>query len=230
MILNYENDNRHTPPVLLSARVDLHGAHTIHAPPSRNLDLSSSMIGEVIGLPGGELNMPMFLKFKGGSGEEKNVMFRTFERRGVKNYDGHITLPVGDYLVETIGVILNWSGQGKKDTKLSYPRTFFVLIRTDIPEIRILPPAVIEHLDVSDDVVFGFLTCGVITVRRPFPLSTTEKSRGNGMVKTVPLAPHTANDPMLRQQLSIRLAGILTAAGRMVPQSGCGHTRCLWHL
>ena len=51
--------------------------------------------------------------------------------------------------------------KGKTDTKLSYQRTFFVVIRTDIPEIRMLPPAVIEHLDVSDDIVFGFLTRGV---------------------------------------------------------------------
>ena len=62
------------------------------------------------------------------------------------------------------------SGQGKTDTKLSYQRKSFVVIRTDIPEIRMLPPTVIEHLDVSDDIAFGFLTCGVITVRRPFAL------------------------------------------------------------
>ena len=62
------------------------------------------------------------------------------------------------------------SGQGKKDTKLSYQSTFFVVVRTDIPKIRMLPPAVIEHLDIIDDVVFRFLTRGVITVRRPFAL------------------------------------------------------------
>jgi hypothetical protein len=55
------------------------------------------------------------------------------------------------------------SGQGKKDTQLSDQSTFFVVVRTDIPEIRMLPPAVIEPLDGSEDIVFGFSTRDVIT-------------------------------------------------------------------
>src|SRR5256885_16796589 len=32
-------------------------------------------------------------------------------------------------------------GQGKTDTQLSHPSTFFIFIGTDIPEIRVLPSA-----------------------------------------------------------------------------------------
>ncbi len=59
------------------------------------------MIGEVVGLPGDQLDMSTFLKFKGRDGKEKNAWFSTFEKRGAKNYDGNITLSVGGYLVET---------------------------------------------------------------------------------------------------------------------------------
>ena len=58
--------------------------------------------------------------------------------------------------------MLGCYGQGKKDTKFSSKSTFFVRMRTDIPERRMLPPAVREHRDIRDDVVFGFLTRGVI--------------------------------------------------------------------
>jgi hypothetical protein len=59
------------------------------------------MIGQVVGLPGDQLAMSTFLKYRGRDGREKNAWFSTFERRGAKNYEGTITLPVGDYLVET---------------------------------------------------------------------------------------------------------------------------------
>jgi TIR domain len=59
-------------------------------------------------------------------------------------------------------------GQGKTDTQLSTPSTFCIVIGTDIPEIRVLPPAVVEHLDGSDHIVSRLLTRGVVPVRRPF--------------------------------------------------------------
>jgi site-specific recombinase XerD len=58
-------------------------------------------------------------------------------------------------------------GQGKTDTQLSNPSKFLIFIGTDIPEIRVLPSAVVEHLDVSDNIVARLLTRGVIMVRRP---------------------------------------------------------------
>lgn len=59
------------------------------------------MIGDVVGLPGDTLSMSRFLKFKGRDGRERNAWFATFKRRGAENYDSEITLPSGDYLVET---------------------------------------------------------------------------------------------------------------------------------
>ena len=59
-------------------------------------------------------------------------------------------------------------GQGKTDTQLSNPSQFFVCIRTDIPKIRVLPSTVVEHLNVSDDIVSGLLTRGVRPMHRPF--------------------------------------------------------------
>ena len=59
------------------------------------------MIGEVIGLPGDDLDLSTFLKYTGRDGKEKKAWFSTFEKRGAKNYDSNIALRVGDYLVET---------------------------------------------------------------------------------------------------------------------------------
>ncbi len=59
------------------------------------------MIGEVIGLPGDELNVYVLLNYRGRDGAERNAVFSTFEKRGVRNYDGNLILSFGDYLVET---------------------------------------------------------------------------------------------------------------------------------
>jgi hypothetical protein len=75
-----------------------------------------------------------------------------------------------------------------------------------------LPPAVIAHLDIRDDVGCGFLPRGVITVRRPCALSAAEKPLGHGVVKTIPLSTHTTDDAMGRQPGAIRLTGLLTPA------------------
>lgn len=59
------------------------------------------MIGQVCGLPGDPLAMSTFLNYRGRDGKEKKAWFSTFKRRGAKNFESNITLPVGDYLVET---------------------------------------------------------------------------------------------------------------------------------
>jgi hypothetical protein len=67
----------------------------------------------------------------------------------------------------SLAVTRDCCGQGKTDTQLSNPSKFLIFIGTDIPEIRVLPSAVVEHLDVSDNIVARLLTRGVIMVRRP---------------------------------------------------------------
>ena len=67
----------------------------------------------------------------------------------------------------SLAIVWSCCGQGKTDTQLSNPSKFLIFIGTDIPEIRVLPSAVVEHLDVSDNIVARLLTRGVIMVRRP---------------------------------------------------------------
>lgn len=59
------------------------------------------------------------------------------------------------------------SGQVKTDTQLSNQSELFIFIGTNIPEIRMLPSAIVEHLDVINDIVPCLLTRGVITMRCP---------------------------------------------------------------
>ena len=59
------------------------------------------------------------------------------------------------------------SGQGKTDTQLSNQSKLFICIGTNIPQIRMFPSAIVEHLDVINDIVPCLLTCGVITMRCP---------------------------------------------------------------
>ena len=66
-------------------------------------------------------------------------------------------------------------GQGKTDTKLSRSSDFFVCIGTDIPEIRMLTPTVVKHLDIVNDVITGFLTRQIITLRRALALQAAKK-------------------------------------------------------
>jgi hypothetical protein len=67
------------------------------------------------------------------------------------------------------------SGQVKMDTKLSHLPKCFVFIGADIPQIRMLPPTVVEHLDIIDHIIAGFLPCRVIPMRRTFALQATQK-------------------------------------------------------
>jgi hypothetical protein len=93
-----------------------------------------------------------------------------------------------------------------------------------------LPPAVREHLDICNDIGFGFLTRGVLTGRRPCALSAPEKPLGNSVVQALPLAAPTADAPMVRQQVPIPMAGILTPAVRMVQQPCSGPPTSQRHL
>ena len=56
------------------------------------------------------------------------------------------------------------SGQVKTDTQLSNQSKLFICSGTHIPEIRMLPSAIVEHLDVINDIVPCLLSRGVITM------------------------------------------------------------------
>jgi hypothetical protein len=59
---------------------------------------------------------------------------------------------------------LRCSGQVKTDTQLSNQSKLFIGLGTNIPEIRMLPSALVAHLDVINDNVPCLLTRGVITM------------------------------------------------------------------
>jgi predicted nucleic acid-binding protein len=62
------------------------------------------------------------------------------------------------------------SGQVKTDTQLSNIGYPLEVIGTDIPERRVQPRAIVEHLDVIDHIIPRFLTRGIVTQSRALPL------------------------------------------------------------
>ena len=66
-------------------------------------------------------------------------------------------------------------GQVKTDTQLSCLSDVFVRIGTDIPEIRMFAPTVIEHLDVIHHVIPRFLPRPIIALRCALTLQAAEK-------------------------------------------------------
>src|SRR5215468_10498818 len=110
------------------------------------------------------------------------------------------------------------SGQGKTDTTLSGSCTSFVFIGTDIPEIRMFAPTVIEHLNIVNNVITGFLTRQIIPLRRALALQAAKKPLRDCIVQTIPLSTHTARNTMLRQQCSVGMTGVLRTTVTMVEQ------------
>ena len=54
-----------------------------------------------------------------------------------------------------------------------------------------LPSAVVEHLNVIDHIISGFLTGGIMTMRRALALETAEEPLRDRMVQAIPLPAHT---------------------------------------
>ena len=105
--------------------------------------------------------------------------------------------------------------------QLSKTSQFLIFIGTDIPEVRVLPSAIVKHFDVSDHLVSRLLTRGVITIRCPLACYTAKESLGHGIVKALALTTHPTDDTMVCQPVLIRVTGLLTAALRTM-QHTCG--------
>jgi hypothetical protein len=108
-------------------------------------------------------------------------------------------------------------GQGKTDTEGSSVRSALRIMGTDIVPIGVQPHAIGAHLAVINDVVRGFLTRGVITVRRALVLSTAQEPLGHRMVETRTLAAQTTAPPRCRQHALLRVRPQLTG-GVATPQ------------
>ena len=58
-------------------------------------------IGQVGSLPGKQIAMNTIAKYRGSDGKQRTAWFSTFERCGARSYNDTITIPHGDYLIET---------------------------------------------------------------------------------------------------------------------------------
>jgi hypothetical protein len=120
----------------------------------------------------------------------------------------------------THGRLRGCSGQGKMDTALSHLPKCFVCIGADIPPIRMLPPTGVEHLNIIDHVIAGFLPCRGIPMRHTFALHAAQKPRRHGMVSTRSLATPTTLDSMVRQKPPVGMTGVLRTTITMVQATG----------
>ena len=93
--------------------------------------------------------------------------------------------------------LLDCSGQVKTDTQLSNQSQLFKCIGTNIPERGMLPSAIVEQLDVINDLVPGLLMRGVITMRCPRPFYTAKESLSHRLVETLALLTRATDDPMV---------------------------------
>jgi hypothetical protein len=113
-------------------------------------------------------------------------------------------------------------GQVKTDTQLSCLSDVFVRIGTDIPEIRMFVPTVIEHLDVIHHVIPRLLPRHIIALRRALTLQAAEKPLCDRIVSTLPLATHATRNTMLSQKASVGMTGILRPPVTMMAQASTG--------
>jgi hypothetical protein len=120
-------------------------------------------------------------------------------------------------------------GQGRRDTQGSNPSQFLICLGTTIPQIRVLPSAVIAHCDGSEAMVSRLLTRGVSPRPRPVAFSAATESRGSCLVEPRTLPTHTPADPMGYQQVLIRVTGLWTATIRMMQSTCCGMPPSLRH-
>ena len=118
----------------------------------------------------------------------------------------------------------------KTDTQLSCLGDFFVRIGTDIPEIRMFAPTVIEHLDVIHHVIPRFLPRHIIALRRALTLQAAEKPLCDRIVSTRPRATHATRHTLLSQNASVGMTGILRAPVTMMDQASIGLATTQRHL
>lgn len=85
-----------------------------------------------------------------------------------------------------------------------------------------LPVTVVAHLNIHNDVIVGLLAGGIRPVGRPLPFETAKAPLGDGVIQTLPLPTPTADEAMGRPQGLRPVAGLVTAAIRMMQEAGGG--------
>jgi hypothetical protein len=77
---------------------------------------------------------------------------------------------------------------------------------------------IIEHLDVFEDVLRRFISCGVVPMIDQFTLERPEETFDAGVVPAVALAAHAGDETVLIEQTLVARGRLLTAAIRMVQE------------
>ena len=114
------------------------------------------------------------------------------------------------------------SGQVKTDTQLSHMGYPLEVMGTDIPERRVQPRAIGEHLDVIDHIIPRFLPRGLVTQRRALPLEAPTEPFHDGIIQAITVSAHTPAHSMGCSERLVGATGVLTATIRVMHQSGCG--------
>jgi hypothetical protein len=90
-----------------------------------------------------------------------------------------------------------------------------------------------KHLDVFEDVLLGFVLCGIVPMVHEFSLERPEEAFDAGIVPAISFAAHARRDEVRGQHLLIWPCGILTPAIGVMQEPSVGlpgrecHTECL---
>jgi len=82
-----------------------------------------------------------------------------------------------------------------------------------------LSSAVVEHLNVIDHIISGFLPGRIMAMCRALAFETAEEPLRNRMVQAIPFPAHTTVEVMSFQEPLVRLTRLLTASICMMHQS-----------
>jgi len=81
---------------------------------------------------------------------------------------------------------------------------------------------IIEHLDVFEDVLFGFVSCGIVPMIDEFPLQRPEEAFDTGIVPAIARAAHAGREAVRHEHLLIRLCSILAPPIGVMQEAGLG--------
>ncbi len=89
---------------------------------------------------------------------------------------------------------------------------------------------IVEHLDVFEDVLFGFVSGGIVPLVHELTLERPEETFDVRVVPAVAFAAHARDEAILRESALVAPRGVLTTTVRMVheprPGSSVHHGHC----
>ena len=105
------------------------------------------------------------------------------------------------------------------DTRLRDCGPRFVLGGGVIAEGRVPTRPIVEHLDVFEDVLFRFRSCGIVPMVHEFPLQCSEEALDTGVVPAIAGAAHAGRDAIRGEQLLVGPCRILPPAIGVMQES-----------